>query len=121
MCFPRPVGSIKSAYNYLVNKYSTLPKWLKIGIPIGIIAIPSLILVFSEKFRKNLKNYFINLKIKLNKTLRRIYDSIKYNIEITKDLITELLPFIEFSLDGLGYLFYSAYQFSKDLEYLENK
>jgi len=113
--------SIKSTYDYLTNKYSTLPKWLKIGIPIVIIAIPSLILAFSEKSRKNLKNLFINLRVKLNKNLRKIYESIKYNIGITKDLIIELLPFVEFSLDGLGYLLYSAYQFYKSLEYLEDK
>lgn len=114
-------ASIKSAYKQLTNKYSTLPKWLKIGIPIVIIAIPSLILAFSEKSRKSLKNYFINLKAYLKKDLRRIYNDLKYNIELIKILFLELLPFIDFSFDGMGYLFYSAYQFYKNIELLEDK
>ena len=105
----------------MVKKYSSLPKWLKVGIPIGIVAIPSLILAFSEKSRKSLKNYFFNLQFNLDKDFRRIYDNIKYNIEITKEIIINLLPFIDFSIDGLGYLFYSAYQFSQQIKLLDNK
>ena len=40
---------------------------------------------------------------------------------MSKKIITELLPFIDFSFDGLGYLFYSAYQFFKQIEILEDK
>ncbi|MCP6719098.1 MAG: PIN domain-containing protein [Patescibacteria group bacterium] len=113
--------SVKSTYEYLVKRYSSLPKWLKVGIPIGIVAIPSLILAFSGKSRKSLKNYFINLQLNLNKDFRRLYDNIKYNIEITKEIIVKLLPFIDFSIDGLGYLFYSAYQFCQQIKLLDNK
>jgi len=113
--------SIKSVYNYFANKYSTLPKWLKIAIPIGIITIPSLILVFSEKKRRYLKNFFINLKDNLKKCLKCVYDDIKYNIDIIKYLIAELSPFLEFSIDGVGYLFYSAYLLFKHIKMLNDR
>ena len=113
--------SIKSTCYYFANKYSNLPKWLKIGIPIVVIAIPSLILIFSKKSRNNLKNFFLKLKDKLNISIRRVYNDLKYNFEIIKSLTINLYPFFEFSIDCLGYLLYSANQLFKQIKMLNDQ
>jgi len=110
--------SIKFAFNYLKEKYSNLPKWAQIAIPILSIVIPSLILAFSEKSRKRLKDFLIKQKYKLINLSRHLHDIFKYNIEIIKELLVKLTPFFELTLDGLGYLIYSAFLLLEQLKVL---
>ena len=114
-------SSLKSIYSFLASKYSNLPNWLKIGIPLGSIAVPSFILVFSEKSRKKLGSFFLNLKDNLKIFMSSTYYAIKHNIDITKEIIASLFPYIVFSFDGVGYLFYSAYQLFNNIKLLNDR
>lgn len=106
----------KETFYELKNKYSNLPKWVKIGIPIASIAIPSIILVTSKKARNHAKNFFINLGDHQQNYFKGVYDDIKYNIKIFIDIVKELTLFIDLGIDVMGYLFYSAHLLLKNKE-----
>lgn len=114
-------ASIKLVFNYLAGKYANLPKWAQISIPVGLLVIPTLILIFSEKSREGLKSFLTNLKENLNMFIKCVNNDIRYNIEITKTLFMELLPYFKFSMDAIGYIYYSIYKLGKDIKTISNQ
>jgi len=114
-------SAIKAAFISMHEKYSNLPTWLQVGIPVIIITIPTLILIFSEKARNSLKDFVINLKDNLSLFIKHFRDDLKFNIEIIKNLTIKLYPFFELVIEGMGYLFYSAILLAKQIKALEDR
>lgn len=114
-------SAIKIAFISMHEKYSNLPTWLQVGIPVIIITIPTLILIFSEKARNKLKDFVIDLKDNLSLFTKHFRDDLKFNIEIIKNLTIELYPFFELVIEGMGYLFYSAILLAKQIKALEDR
>ena len=108
----------KETFYELKNRYSNLPKWVKIGIPIASIAIPSIILATSKKARNHAKNFFISFGDHLQNYFKSVYEDIKSNIKIFIDVMKELTPFIDFGIEAMGYLFYSAHLLLENKEKL---
>lgn len=102
------------------EKYAELPKWLQIGIPLAIISLPLFILIFSKSARKNLRRFLIDLKEDIEPFIKNLYDIVKRNFNIFKEIIKELLPFISIGMDGIGYLFYNTNQLLQYLHYLQD-
>ncbi len=114
-------SAIKAAFISMHEKYSNLPTWLQVGIPVIITTIPTLILIFSEKARNSLKDFVINLKDNLSLFIKHFRDDLKYNIEMIKNLTIKLYPFFELVIEGMGYLFYSAILLAKQIKALEDR
>ena len=114
-------SAIKAAFISMHEKYSNLPTWLQVGIPVITIAIPNLILIFSEKSRNKLKDFLISLKDNLRLFIKHLGDDLKFNIEVIKDLTIKLYPFFELVIEGMGYLFYSAVLLAKQIKSLEDR
>ena len=114
-------SAIKAAFISMQEKYSNLPIWLQVGIPVIAITIPTLILIFSEKARNKLKDFLINLKDNLRLFLKHFGDDLKFNIEYIKNLTIKLYPFFELVIEGMGYLFYSAVLLAKQIKSLEDR
>ena len=114
-------SAIKAAFISMQEKYSNLPIWLQVGIPVIIIAIPTLILIFSEKVRNRLKDFVINLKDNLSLFIKHFRDDLKFNIEVIKNLTIKLYPFFEIVIEGMGYLFYSAVLLAKQIKALDDR
>lgn len=114
-------SATKAAFISMHEKYSNLPTWLQVGIPVIAITIPTLILIFSEKSRNKLKDFLINLKDNLRLFIKHFGDDLKFNIEVIKNLTIKLYPFFELVIEGMGYLFYSAVLLAKQIKSLENR
>ena len=114
-------STIKAAFISMQEKYSNLPIWLQVSIPVIAITIPTLILIFSEKARNSLKDFVINLKDNLSLFIKHFRDDLKFNIEVIKNLTIKLYLFFELVIEGMGYLFYSAILLAKQIKALEDR
>lgn len=105
-------------FKIVKEKYSNLPKYAQIGIPVALIIIPAIILIFSEDARKKVSDFIISLKEKLQDFIKQISTTLRELTGKFLEIIEVLKPFFKFVLDGMGYMIYSSYMLYHDINNL---
>ncbi len=109
------ISLISSGAEFILD----LPDEMKQAIGIGVIAIGFLYLI-SEGFRGFVDSGIEYVKTKVISLVETIKKELIVLITAIKQIFTCLFPFVEFTLEGIGYMFYSVNQLNQRLTELEN-
>jgi phage-related protein len=107
-----------------IDIISKMPPWvLKMFIVTGAIAsiIIAVWLIFSESARQKAGELFNQANDKLTKFVNKIEELFSNFIDIIKQIIETLKPYVQFGVDAVGYLFYSSYNLMSEMQKLEKQ